>query len=144
MCVGGGGGALHPPSVPEKISHTRMHSSRMRTGRSLTVRRSLLPGEGGEWCLLLGGVCSWGGICSWGSVCSGGVCSLGGGVASQHALRQTPPPREQNDKQVQKYYLGHNLVAAGKNDGTEGGRIDFMFLAPSPGRRIRYCCSTSH
>ena len=26
---------------------TRMHSSRMRTGRSLTVCRSLLPGRGG-------------------------------------------------------------------------------------------------
>ena len=47
-----------------------MHSSRMRTGRSLTVCRSLLPGgmsahggvsaqgEGGG--LLPGGVCSWG------------------------------------------------------------------------------------
>ena len=40
-----------------------------------------------------------------------GGCLLLGGV-SQHALRQTPP-REQNDKQVQKYYLGHNFVAAG-------------------------------
>ena len=52
---------------------TRMHSSRMRTGHSLTVCRSLLP--------------------------AGGVPSPGrGGVVSQHALRQTPPPREQNDK----------------------------------------------
>ena len=38
--------------------------------------------------------------------------SAPGGVVSQHALRQTPPC-EQNDKQVQKYYLGHNFVAAG-------------------------------
>ena len=44
---------------------TRMHSSRMRTGRSLTVCCSLLP-EGG---LLLGGVCSWGGLLPWGGVC---------------------------------------------------------------------------
>ena len=65
----------------------------MRTGRSLTVCRSLLRGGG---CLLRVGVCSW-------------------GVVSQHALRQTPPPREQNDRQVQKYYLGHNFVAAGNN-----------------------------
>ena len=176
----------------------------MRTGRSLTVCRSLLPGGGllwgvsipggvyswGGWgkgvsapggmCLLPGGgvcsgegcVCSWGGggggvcslrvcVCSWGGgICSrgvsaprgvfaprgcllpGGICSwgvsapggarvgvcllaggvsaLGGvclllrGVVSQHALRQTPPC-EQNDKQVQKYYLGHNFVAAGNN-----------------------------
>ena len=83
-----------------------MHSSRMRTGRSLTVSRSLLPGEGcllgwvsalggGGW--LLWGVCSWGvsasrgvcllrqdvcfggGVCFWGDVCSQvGVCSQGG------------------------------------------------------------------
>ena len=39
--------------------------------------------------------------------------SAPGGVVSQHALRQTPPCK-QNDKQVQKYYLGHNFVAAGK------------------------------
>ena len=70
----------------------RMHSSRMRTGRSLTVCCSLLPG----------GVCAWsGGVfalgvsscapggCAWsrGSVCSGGVsapwgCLLRGGVCS--------------------------------------------------------------
>ena len=82
-----------------------MHSSRMRTGRSLTVCCSLLPC--GDWggCLFLGmgvsapggsalggGVCSrgvsaLGGVCSRGSVCSrGGVCSRGsvpGGVCSQ-------------------------------------------------------------
>ena len=42
-------------------SETRMHSSRMRTGRSLTV-------------------------------CWGGERLIPGGVVSQHALRQTPPP----------------------------------------------------
>ena len=77
----------------------------------------------------MGSVCS-GGVCS-GVSALGGVCfrglstpggwgcllwgvSASGGVVSQHALRQTPPC-EQNDKQVQKYYLGHNFVAAGKN-----------------------------
>ena len=35
---------------------TRMHSSRMRTGRSLTVCCSLLPGAGGV-CLVPGGGC---------------------------------------------------------------------------------------
>ena len=48
----------------ECILVTRMHSSRMRTGRSLTICQSLLP---------VGGL-------------------LGRGVVSQHALRQTPPP----------------------------------------------------
>ena len=91
----------------------------------------------GGWCLLPGGVCSWGGcgvcsggVCSWGVSalgvsaqgggipacigCLGGICSRGEGVVSQHTLRQAPPC-EQNDKQVQKYYLGHNFIAAGKN-----------------------------
>ena len=86
----------------------------MRTGRSLTVCRSLLPGG----CLLQGGVCLlwggcllpggwvcllwevsapgggcllWRGICSWGvCVCSGGVCSGGGIPACTEA--DTPPP----------------------------------------------------
>ena len=85
-------------------SQTRMYSSRMRTGHSLTVCRSLLPGGGGGWvsapggvsapegsapgegvsawgCLLLGGVCSWGvsapgGVCSWGVSALGGCCLL--------------------------------------------------------------------
>ena len=76
---------------------TRMHCSRMRTGRSLTVC-------GG--CLLLGGVCSWGvsallGVSSLGGGLLLGVSALGGclllgrclllGGVSQHALRQTPP-----------------------------------------------------
>ena len=143
---------------------TRMHSSRMHTGRSLTVCRSLLPG-GGEvsapggvsalWgvcsggCLVWGGVCSRGVcVCSWGMSAPGGGCLLLGGmsargggcllwgvsalvmsaprgcllwgcllwggllwgcllggfllwgVVSQHTLRQTPPPCEQNDRQV--------------------------------------------
>ena len=63
---------------------TRMHSSRMRTGRSLTVC----------WRLLTGGVCLvWGrggvpgprggGVPGPG----GGVPCPGGGLASQHALR---------------------------------------------------------
>ena len=52
----------------------------------------------------------------------GGGCLLSGGVYFGGDLPQCllgyhlPPPREQNDKQVQKYYLGHNFVAAGKNE----------------------------
>ena len=67
-----------------------MHSSRMRTGRSLTVCQSLLSGgvsalEGG--CLLFGGVSApGGGVCSQGGVCSRGCllrgCLLLGGVCS--------------------------------------------------------------
>ena len=126
-----------------------MHSSRMRTGRSLTVCRSLLPGGGGcvgVVCLLRGGlhwgvsaswgdgvcllgrcVCSGGGVCSGeGGVCSGGVSALGGcllpggvclllGGGIPACTETDTSPCEQNDKQVQKYYLGDNFVAAGKN-----------------------------
>ena len=52
----------------------------MRTGRSLTVCRSLVPGGG----VLQGGVCSWGvwllpgeGVCSRGVSALGGFCSRG-------------------------------------------------------------------
>ena len=82
---------------------TRMHSSRMRTGRSLTVCRSLLP-RGGVCFPGVGGVCLWG-VSAPGDVSAprrvsalGGVsaprgCLLPeGGVVSQHALRQTLPP----------------------------------------------------
>ena len=51
---------------------TRMHSSRMRTGRSLTVCCSLLPGGG------VGSPWSGGGVC----LVPGGVCLvLGGGFS---------------------------------------------------------------
>ena len=66
-----------------------MHSSRMRTGRSLTVCCSLLPGGGGGVCLVWGEVVSawsggvlpaWGGPpCSGGSPCSWGGCLPGPG-----------------------------------------------------------------
>ena len=52
----------------EKSSKTRMHSSRMRTGRSLIVCRSLLRG----------GVSSWGGCLLWLVSASGGVSTPGG------------------------------------------------------------------
>ena len=70
---------------------TRMHSSRMRTGRSYTVCRSLLPGGGlhaGGWCLWSRGVLHAGG-CLW----SGGFSMLGGGggVWSGGLLLARPP-----------------------------------------------------
>ena len=82
-----------------------MHSSRMRTGRSLTVCQSLLPRGGGVCsggvvpgdCLLLGGVCSQGvsapggclllgGCLLPGDVCSGGCLPPRGGVCSWGGL----------------------------------------------------------
>ena len=65
--------------------NTRMHSTRMRTGRSLTIHRSLLPGGwGGGGCLfLLRGCLPPGGVCSLGvSALGGGGCLLPGGVCS--------------------------------------------------------------
>ena len=98
--------------------NTRMHSSRMRTGRSLTVCGSLLPR--GVCCLLRGGVstpggvCSRGGVCSggcllWGDVCSGGRCLLWvGGCIPACTEAYTLPPCGQNilDTHLWKYYLG--------------------------------------
>ena len=100
--------------VGRYASTTRMHSSRMRTGRSLTGgctwSRGGVPGpegctwsRGGVWSQGGGGVCPGGVSGPGGGVCSGGRCLVGGGsglggsgpgrgcVVSQHALRQTPP-----------------------------------------------------
>ena len=62
---------------------------------------------------------SWGGVCSWGvsglggggGVCSGGVVSAPGGVCSWGVL----PARRHN--------LGHNFVAAGKNNEKIPGNL---------------------
>ena len=71
------------PNPPSQTFHqTRMHSSSMHTGRSLTVCQGLL----------------WGGVCQRGGVPEG--CVPEGGLilvwsqegVSQHALRQTPSP----------------------------------------------------
>ena len=70
--------------INEIHSKTRMHSSRMRTGRSLTVCWRLLPGG-----VCSGGVWSWG-VSAPGGVCSQGVCSRGvsapGGVSAPEGL----------------------------------------------------------
>ena len=94
-------------SITANEALTRMRSSRMRTGRSLPVCRSLLPGGRGVsapgwgvcsgglvcfpggcllWGCLLQGVSAPGGgssgdVCSWGDVCSQ-ECLLPGGVCS--------------------------------------------------------------
>ena len=62
---------------------TRMHSSRMRTGRSLTVCWSLLPGGVCSGGVSAQGVSAPGGVCSRGCLLPGGVCSRGGGVCSR-------------------------------------------------------------
>ena len=91
---------------------TRMHSSRMRTGRSLTVCCSLLPGvgawsrggsapRGGAWC----GGC----VCSWGGVPPRGV----GIPACTEA--DTPPPPPVDTHTLVKILPWPNFVAAGKN-----------------------------
>ena len=73
------GQRLGPSILLIKLLIKRMQSSRMRTGRSLTICRSLLPG--GD--LLQGGLLRGGGVCSGvGGLVSalggGGVCSQGG------------------------------------------------------------------
>ena len=77
---------------------TRMHSSRMRTGRSLTVCQSLLLwGVGG---LFWGGICSWGVsalgrgfVCSGGCLLWGGVCPWGVWYPNMHWGRHPPVDR---------------------------------------------------
>ena len=62
------------------LAETRMHSSRMRTGRSLTVCWSLLPGGVSA----PGGCVSGpGGLSARGVSVPGGICSRGGGVCFQ-------------------------------------------------------------
>ena len=86
---------------------TRMHSSRMRTGRSLTVCCSVLPGGGSPWS---GG--GWGGVPGPGGVLlgpggvslvpGGGVCLVWGGSAWSRGgvLRRTPPPLTESQTRV--------------------------------------------
>ena len=70
-------------------------------------------------CLLLGDVCSWGGCLLLGGVCSRGVSALGGCLLfggwypSVHWGRH--PPLWTEWQTVQKYYLGHNFIAASNN-----------------------------
>ena len=72
---------------------TRMHSSRMRTGRPLTICRSLLP----EGCLLRGGMCLLGGCLLpggcllWGCLLLTGVCLLRGGGGIPACTEADPP-----------------------------------------------------
>ena len=115
---------------------TRMHSSRMRTGRMLTVCCSLLPGggcawsgggsapRGGAWCgggvsapggvpglggLPPGGCLVWGGVCLvWGGLPPGGV-----GIPACTEADTPPPPVDRHT--LVKILPWPNFVAAGKN-----------------------------
>ena len=92
------------------IQNTRMHSSRMRTGRPLTVSRSLLPG--GVWSrgwVVWSGGCLVQGVWSREGVCSGGVCSgegvsalggsgPGGSGGRIPACTEADPPCRQNHR----------------------------------------------
>ena len=79
--------------------NTRMHSSRMHTGRSLTVCWSLLPGG----CLLWGVSAPGGCLVRGGSAPGGGVCSWGV-YPSMHWVRHPSPLW--TDTRLWKYYLG--------------------------------------
>ena len=85
-----------------------MHSSRMRTGRSLTICCNLLPGEGSPWsgggvlpgpggCLVPGGLPVPGGVLlgTWGGVLlgSGGFSLPGGGFCLVQGWVGLPGPR---------------------------------------------------
>ena len=112
---------------------------------------SALGGVCSRGCLLWGCVSAPRGCLLWG-VCSQGVSASGGsapgvsapggdvlqgvsapggllrgGYPSMHRGRHLPPC-EQNDKQVQKYYLGHNFVAAGnERNWIERGQLPKRF-----------------
>ena len=95
----------------QNSNETRMHSSRMRTGHSLTVCCSLLLGGGSPWSR--GGVSAWsGGVLPAGGFSlvggclpgPGGVCLVPGVSAwSRGGLRRPlppPPPCVQNHRHV--------------------------------------------
>ena len=99
---------------------TRMHSSRMRTGRSLTVCCSLLPGGGG---LVQGGSARGGCLVRGGSAPGGGVSAPrgvpgpGGGAWCRGGIpactdADTPPPVDRHT--LVKTLPWPNFVAAGK------------------------------
>ena len=83
-----------------------MHSSRMRSAHLLTVSQHAL----------IGGCTFPGGVPAWGVPARGGETYLSGGVSAQGVYLPWgctcpgSPPCEQNDRQVQKYYLAPNFV----------------------------------
>ena len=69
-----------------------MHSSRMRTGRSLTVCCSLLPGGGGSPCQVLGGSAWSRGGPAWSGGCLPGPGGGGFSLPGPGGVSGQPPP----------------------------------------------------
>ena len=90
------------------IQNTRMHSSRVRTGRSLTVSRSLLPGESGP------GGSGPGGSALGRGVSALGGSGLGGGGGGIPACTEADPPLLTESQTPVKTLPWPNFVAAGK------------------------------
>ena len=139
---------------------TRKHFSKLRTGRSLTVCRSLLPGGvstmGGRvcsWgvyplgvcllpgvCLLQGGVCSEVG-CLLQGVCSWGVSAPGGWYPSMHSGRH--PPVWTESQMPIKTLPWPNFVVAGNNSvkfNSHRASRYARFIRTVCTRRIRWSC----
>ena len=143
-------------NATEIQSRTRMHSSRMRTGRSLTVCWRLLLGGG---CLLPGGglLQGWGvsaprgvsgprggvwsrwGVWSQGGVCSGGLLlggsGPGGWYPSMHWGRHPPPPWTESQMPV-KTLPWPNFVAAGNYPRCNISCIYILKCTRSPGKTL--------
>ena len=117
------------PPLAKKNKKTSMHSSRMRTVRSSSHVYPSIPSTGGMYPSMhwAGGVSqhALGRGCIPACTGQGGVYPKGvsshrdvcpGGCVSQHALRQTPPPRGQNSWHTPVKILPcRNFVADGKN-----------------------------
>ena len=114
------------------LFNTRLHSSRMRTARSLTVSPNMLWGEGagawsqggllrggGAWSQgsLLRGVCSQGGLLPGGllpgGLLPGGVCSWGGGMPA--CTEADPPPVNRMTKRCKNITLLQTSFAGGND-----------------------------
>ena len=109
----------------KQIKETRMHSSRMRTGRSLTVYRSLLPEGGG--CLLGGCLLRVWGVCSQGGCLLPGVSAWGESMVSQHALRQTPAVNRITDTSKNITLATTSLRPVKTTNITQNFRLRFHF-----------------
>ena len=92
-----------------------MHSSRMRTGHSLTIS--------------LGGVSAPGWVSAPGGLPRRSLCSRGRGV-SQHALRQTPPALTESQTSV-KTLPWPNFVAAGNYNMRLITSMEYLSLSVS-------------
>ena len=107
----------------KSVTCTRMHSSRMRTARTLTVSPSTLCSGGlclvlggctwsGGWCLVQGGVCSGGGAWSQGGAPGpGGVCLVWGGCT----WSGTPPLVDRMTHASENITLPQTSFAGGNN-----------------------------